>query len=79
MGTNGLDHWKSYVMACAIWYHLYNLKNAKNTHKACNFAKSNTAPWVFSRFLNCTNGAKSCKLSHIKKYYPSRHLLVQNQ
>ena len=21
-----------YVMLCAIWYHLYNLKNAKNTH-----------------------------------------------
>ena len=22
----------SYVMRCAIWYHLYNLKNVKNTH-----------------------------------------------
>ena len=21
-----------YVVSCAIWYHLYNLKNAKNTH-----------------------------------------------
>ena len=21
-----------YVMHCAIWYHLYNLKNVKNTH-----------------------------------------------
>ena len=21
-----------YVMRCAIWYHLYNLKNVKNTH-----------------------------------------------
>ena len=21
-----------YVMFCAIWYHLYNLKNVKNTH-----------------------------------------------
>ena len=20
------------LMRCAIWYHLYNLKNAKNTH-----------------------------------------------
>ena len=22
----------SYVVRCAIWYHLYNLKNVKNTH-----------------------------------------------
>ena len=44
------------VMFCAISYHLYNLKNVKNTHggvlllgklqrKACNFTKSNTPPW----------------------------------
>ena len=46
----------------AIWYHLYNLKNVKNTHgkvlilvklqaKASNFTKSNTPPWVFFMFL----------------------------
>ena len=23
---------KIYVMRCVIWYHLYNLKNVKNTH-----------------------------------------------
>ena len=23
----------SYEMHCAIWYHLYNLKNEKNTHE----------------------------------------------
>ena len=23
---------RKYVMRCAIWYHLYNLKNVKNTH-----------------------------------------------
>ena len=22
----------TYVIRCAIWYHLYNLKNVKNTH-----------------------------------------------
>ena len=44
-------------MRCAIWYHLYNLKNVSNTHggvillvklqaKDCNFTKS-TPPWVF--------------------------------
>ena len=53
---------KPYVMVCAIWYHLYNLKNVKNTHEevlllvklqalACNFTKSNTSPWVFFTFF----------------------------
>ena len=59
-------------MCCAIWY---QLKNRKNTHErvlllvvklqACNFTKSNTPPWMFSRFVNCTNGTKSYKTSHI--------------
>ena len=49
-----------YVMRCAIWYHLYNLKNVKNTHggvlilvkaKACNFTEINTPPWMFFTFL----------------------------
>ena len=50
------------VMRCAIWYHLYNLKNIKNTHggalilvklqaKTCNFNKINSAPWVFFTFF----------------------------
>ena len=34
-------------MHCATWYHLWYLKNVKNTHLC------------FSRFLNCTNGTKS--------------------
>ena len=50
-----------YVTLCAIWYHLYNFKNLKRTHRRvlllvklhkdiCNFSKSNTHPWVFSTF-----------------------------
>ena len=50
------------MMFCAIWYHLYNFKNLKNTHRvvlllvklrllACNFSKSNTFPWVFFTFF----------------------------
>ena len=48
----------SYMMLCTIWYHLYNLKNVKDTHRgvlllvtfrlqleACNFIKSNIPPW----------------------------------
>ena len=42
------------VMRCAIWYDLYNLKNMNNTH-GC-----------FSRFLNCTNSAKSHNAPHVK-------------
>ena len=51
-----------FVMRCAIWYYLYNLKNLKNTHGAvlilvklqvssCNFTKINTPPWVFFTFF----------------------------
>ena len=50
------------VMRCAIWYHLYNLKDVKNIHggvlilvklqtEDCNFTKINTLPWVFFMFL----------------------------
>ena len=55
--VNRLHHkfFPEYVMRCAIWYHLYNLKNVKNTHGgvliliklqalACNFTKINTPP-----------------------------------
>ena len=53
----------AYVMFCAIWYYLYNLKNMKNTHRrvsllvqlhafiVCNFTKSSTPPWVFFTFF----------------------------
>ena len=60
-------------MRCAISYHLYNLKNVKSTHggvlllvklQAFAISKSNTPLWMFSRFLNCTNGTKSRKASH---------------
>ena len=51
-----------YEMRCVIWYHLYNLKNVKNTHGgllllvnlqtlACNFNKSNTPSWVYFYFF----------------------------
>ena len=51
-----------YEMLCAIWYHLYYLKNVKNTHsgvlllvklqaKAWNITKSNTPLWIFFTFL----------------------------
>ena len=62
-------------MFCALWYHLYNLKNMKNTHGgvlllvklqalACNFLKV-TLHGCFLHFLNCTNGTKLRNASHI--------------
>ena len=69
MNFSGFDFWncnykeyQAHVILCMIWYHLYNLKNVKNTHGqmlllvklqalACNFTKSNTPPWVFFTFF----------------------------
>ena len=64
------------MMLCVIWYHLYNLKNVKQTDggvlllvklqaKACNHTKIDTPPWVFLCFLDCTNETKSSKTSRI--------------
>ena len=39
---------------------------------ACNFTKSNTPPWVFPRFLNCTNVTKPRKTSHVVKTYQEK-------
>ena len=42
-----------YVMFCAIWYYLCNLKNVQNTHGGVLLlvTKSNTPPWVIFTFL----------------------------
>ena len=37
----------------------------RNVTFTCNFTKSNTPSWVFLRFANCTNGAKSRKASQL--------------
>ena len=42
------------VTLCAIWYHLYNLKNMRNIHGGVLLlviTKSSTPPWVFFTFL----------------------------
>ena len=60
-------------MRCVIWYHLHNLKNVKNTHEGVLLlAKLTFLHGCFSRFLNCTNGTKSRKTSHLK----SRSLVI---
>ena len=40
-------------MLCAIWYHLYNLKNVKNTYEG-KLLKVTLHHVCFTRFLNCT-------------------------
>ena len=65
-----------YLVRCAIWYHLYNLKNVKKTHggvlilvelQAAILLKLTLLHGCFSRFLNCANGTKSCNAQHIAK------------
>ena len=60
-------------MLCAIWYHLCNLKNVKKTHGGVLCLVKLQAPALkvkllhgcFLCFLNCTNGTKSRKASHM--------------
>ena len=66
-------------MLCAIRYHLHNQKKVKNTHGGVlllNLQLSKKLTLLhgyFSRFLNCTNGAKSRKASHM---YSGKELIV---
>ena len=60
------------MMLCAIWHHLYNLKNVKNTHGGVllliklQALKITILHGRFSRFLNCTNGTKLRKSFHMR-------------
>ena len=59
-----------HVMRCAIWYHLYSLKNMKNIHggvfllaklqaEPATLLKVTLIQGCFSCFSNCANGTKS--------------------
>ena len=61
-------------MLCAIWYHLSNLKNVKNSHggvlspetcKPATLLNLILLHGCSSRFVNCTNVTKSGKVSHV--------------
>ena len=55
-----------YVILCAIWYHLYNFKKREKTHGGVLLlVKVILFHECFSRLLNCTNGTRSRKSSHI--------------
>ena len=57
---------------CAIWYHLHNLKNMKNTHRGvlilqpASLLKLTLFHGCFSSFPNCTNSTKSRNASQLK-------------
>ena len=57
-------------MLCAIWYHLYNLRNVENTML---LLKVSLPHGWFSRFLNCTRITISCKASQMYNW-----LSIQN-
>ena len=65
------------MMFCTICYHLHNLKNMKNRSVTfskvavfylATLLKVTLIHGCFSRFLNCANGTKSCKMSHTYIY-----------
>ena len=70
-----------YMMLCTIKYHLHNLKIVKNTHggmlllvkvQSETLLKGPRLNDCFSRFLNCINGTKSSKASHLIFSFPTR-------
>ena len=63
----------------ATCYHFVHFKkHEKHSWRSDTFVqvvcslhcKLNTSPCVFSRFLNCVNGTKSCKASHLEFQLP---------
>ena len=65
-----------YLMLCAIWYHLHNVKNVNNTLgrvillvnwklKHATLLQITLLDECFSSALNYENGTKSRKASHI--------------
>ena len=69
------------VLRCAIWYHLYNLKNMKNIHggvsilQPATLLKSTLLHGCFSRVLSCTNGTKLRNASHVSYFVTSQKTL----
>ena len=64
-----------YVMFCAIWYHLYNLKNIKNTNggvlllvRLQALLQITLLHGCFSGFLNCTNGTNLRNASRMRLF-----------
>ena len=61
-------------MFCAIWYHLYNLKNKKNTRGGVlllvKLQAFNTPPWVFFLFFKLYRWYQIAQKHHIWYFIP---------
>ena len=68
-------------MRCTIWYHLYNLKNVKNTHGGAlllvKLQASLKVTLLHGQFLDCTNGTKSRNASHVVNSYLTSKFCLQ--
>ena len=73
----------AFVMRCAIWYHVYNLKNVKNTHGGllllATLLKVTLLHGCFSHFLNCTNVTKSHNASHMQVEIVTQTFLLSEE
>ena len=87
--TNISSFHNKIVMRCAIWYHLYNLINVKNTHggmlilvrlqaSACNFTKINTPPWVFFAFFKIVKMVPNRATHHKLRIYEQNHSKISH-
>ena len=76
-------------MLCAIWYHLYDLKNVKNTHGGvllsvklpATLLKVTRVHDCFSSFLSCTDDTKSQSITydcHLRLNWHLESLLTVN-
>ena len=67
-----MKKYKVYVMFCAGGIIVQFKKREKRPwrsvifNKVADFTVSNTSPWVFFTFLNCTNGTKLHIAPHLK-------------
>ena len=60
----------SYVVRCTIWYHLYNLKNVKNTHgRVLILVKLTLLHGYFSRFLKQSMNEKMEQIPVCKPWW----------
>ena len=65
-------YYNLHVMVCAIWYHLYNLKNVKNTHESVSYP---FAIWT-DVLNNVTLPLKSLQVKRNKNKYIENSDLV---
>ena len=58
------------MISCAIWYHMYNLKNVKSTHGGALwvfiYGYGYYPQWVFFAFFKLYKDTKSGKVSHTR-------------